>query len=208
MRDNKYVNVITQHIQNNFWLYIVSLLFLCTGIVLGIYAMKYMSEVDKLDLSNYFNSFIEILTSKEINNKSIFFEAIKNNVSMIFLIFFLGITFVGLPLILLINLIKGFTIGFTISFAIDMLGGKGLVLALIGVIPQNIIYIPCIMGASVISMRTSLDKMKNNLFGKKSYAISENKNMIVSIATIILIVSLGILMESYVTPSILKYLLQ
>ncbi|MBU5590738.1 stage II sporulation protein M [Clostridium sp. MSJ-4] len=207
IRDNKYINNITMHIQENFWLYIISLLFLCTGVVLGVYAVKYMSEVDKLDLANYFNSFTNILASEELNNKVIFFEAIKTNIPIILVLFILGLTLVGMPIILLINLIKGFSIGFTFSFIISTLGKKGVAITLVGMLPQNIIYIPCIVIASVISMRISLDKIRNNVFNQKPHVAKENKNIVMDLVVIAMFVLLGTLIESYITPAILKYFL-
>ncbi|WP_051986339.1 stage II sporulation protein M [Clostridium amazonitimonense] len=207
IRDNKYINNITMHIQENFWLYIISLLFLCTGVVLGVYAVKYMSEVDKLDLANYFNSFTNILASEELNNKVIFFEAIKTNIPIILVLFILGLTLVGMPIILLINLIKGFSIGFTFSFIISTLGKKGVAITLVGMLPQNIIYIPCIVIASVISMRISLDKIRNNVFNQKAHVAKENKNIVMDLVVIAMFVLLGTLIESYITPAILKYFL-
>ncbi|NFB06981.1 stage II sporulation protein M, partial [Clostridium botulinum] len=35
--ENKFLGNINRHVQENFWLYIISLLCICTGLVLGIY---------------------------------------------------------------------------------------------------------------------------------------------------------------------------
>ncbi|EPS49865.1 sporulation protein [Clostridium botulinum CFSAN002367] len=48
--ENKFLGNINRHVQENFWLYIISLLCICTGIVLGIYSVKYMGSFEKGDL--------------------------------------------------------------------------------------------------------------------------------------------------------------
>lgn len=195
-----------RHFQEKFWLYIITILFFCTGIVLGIYTVKYMGQVDKGELSNYFISFIEVLDSKPINNKAILFQTLKSNIPMIIAIFVLGFTIIGLPIILVINIIKGFSIGFTFSFLISVMGKKGIALALIGVTPQNIIYIPCTIISSVIAMEISFNKIRNRINRQASISFGESKSYITAFIIILGVIILGGFIEGYITPSIIRYM--
>ncbi len=101
-----------------------------------------MGSFEKGDLLSYVESFSKSISSNGIDSKSILFEAIKNNITLIIAIWFLGLTMIGIPVILIIDVIKGFTIGFTTSFIVNGLGMKGIWMSLLGVLPQNLIYIP------------------------------------------------------------------
>lgn len=198
-----------RHIQENIWVYIISVLFLCTGIVLGIYAVKYMNTNDRGDLSAYFMNFVKTLGEKPINNKTIMIQTIKNNIPMIIIIFLLGFTMVGLPVILFIDMIKGFTIGFSFSFIISTMGAKGAILGLISIIPQNIFYVPCIVICSAIAMDMSLRKIKGHIdkHGFTQNNLVENKAYLAFFLFMICIAMLGVVVEGYITPSMIKHIL-
>ncbi|WP_372440078.1 stage II sporulation protein M [Clostridium tetanomorphum] len=196
------------HLQENFWLYIISLLCIFTGIVLGIYSVKYMGEVYKNDLLSYITSFTEYIGNRDIDYKTVLLGTIKNNMPFIILIWFLGMTMIGIPIILIIDLIKGYTLGFTVSIMINSVGTKGLLISLLTVIPQNVIYIPCIILSSVLAMEFSLNFLRERI-GKRtnnglwirvfSYSLS--------FLFIVLIMFLGFIFEAYGTPNILKIII-
>jgi stage II sporulation protein M len=208
MGNIKIIGFLSRHFQENFWLYVLSLLCLSTGIVLGIYTVKYMSEVQKGDLVNYFGSFTDYLKSYQINRQYVLFETLKNNVPVMILLWVLGFTIIGIPVILIIDIFKGFTLGFTITFIMNGIGIKGIWIALAGIIPQNLIYLPCIILASVFSMELSLYKLRNRL--NKPMAKSIGNQYAAYTATfliLLLIMFLGFLIEAYFTTNILKVIL-
>ncbi|WP_123053587.1 stage II sporulation protein M [Clostridium sp. JN-1] len=205
MLQNKFIDTLNEHIQNNFWLYVVSLLCICTGIVLGIYSVRYMGGFEKSDLISYIKGFSSTISSGNIDYKSIFIQAIKNNIPVLIAVWFLGLTMIGIPIILIIDILKGFTVGFTISFIINSMGIKGMWVSLLGVLPQNIIYIPCIIFVSVLAMEFSLNILKDK--SNKNWASNvwiKITSYSFSFILITIIMAVGFTMESYLTPHILK----
>src|SRR5699024_12647821 len=57
------------------------------------------------------------------------------------LFFLLGITIIGIPIIWILNFIKGVVIGFSVGFMVNQLGVQGLLLATISMAPQNMIIV-------------------------------------------------------------------
>ncbi|MDF2503809.1 MULTISPECIES: stage II sporulation protein M [Clostridium] len=205
MKAVSFKNLITNHLQNNLWLYILSAICLCTGIVLGVYTVKYMSGFEKSDLLNYLSSFIKTYNSKSINYNQLFFQTIKNNIPILLVVWFLGLTMIGIPIILVVDVLKGFTIGFTVTFFVNGLGFKGIWFALLSVIPQNIVYIPCIIIGSVLAMEFSLMLIKDN--GKKHWTTNiSSRIMSYSMAFFIIAIFMfiGLAFETYITPNIIK----
>ena len=72
MLENKALNLINRHIKNNFWLYIITLICFFTGIVIGIYSVRYMGGFEKSDLLSYLKNFTKVVDSGNVNYKSIF----------------------------------------------------------------------------------------------------------------------------------------
>ena len=208
MKKNNFVVDFNAHFQKNFWLYIISFLCFCIGIVLGIYSVKYMGDIEKNDLVGYLKNFAIALSGNPIDRKMIFLEALKNNIIIVIGLWFLGLTMIGIPIVLIIDGLKGFTIGFSASFIINSLGAKGVGLTLLAILPQNIIYIPCILVASVISMELSLMLLRDKVSRHWTTNIwSKVAKYSTSLVVIFLIMIIGFLFEGYITPNIMKVLL-
>lgn len=204
MKGIKGNNSISRHIQDSLWLYIVCLLCFFTGVVLGIYTVKYMGDMERKDLIDYFLGFKESIGSVEVNNKQILFQSMKSNLPMIVAIWIMGITIVGIPVILIVDIIKGFTFGFTMSFVFYSMGYKGGWFLLMGVLPQNIIYIPCIIVGSVFAMKLSLMKLKDRLNKQINYNGDYFFDYSMTFLIVTLIMILGFLYEAYITPKAIQ----
>jgi stage II sporulation protein M len=203
--ENKVSGLINRHIKNNFWLYVISLLCIFTGIVMGIYSVRYMGGFEKSDLVSYLKNFATAVNSGDLNYKSILLQTLKNNIPVILAIWFLGLTMIGIPIILIIDIIKGFTIGFTISFIISQLGIKGMWISLLGVLPQNIIYIPCIILSSVLAMEFSLMIFKDRArLQWKSHILVSITSYSMSFLMVSMVMCVGFFMEAYLTPNMVK----
>jgi len=208
MSSNTLISNINKHIQENFWLYIISILCVFTGIILGIYSVKYMGKIEQNDLVNYMMNFIDPSNKNGISYKLIFFQSLKNNLPVIIFLWFLGLTIVGIPIIIIIDLLKGFTVGFTFSFMISGLGKSGIGIAILGVLPQNLIYIPCIVFSSVVSMEFSIMLLKDK-FNKQWTSSISSRIIYYSLIFIVIIgfLLIGIIIESYVAPYFIKNLI-
>lgn len=198
---------VNKHVKDNIWLYFISIICIFIGMILGVYYIKYMGQADKNSLYNYLYTFTENITSLNIDSKEVFLRAMKNTIPLSIIIWFLGLTVVGIPIILIIDIIKGFTLGFTISSLINSLGGKGIWMSIIGLIPQNMIYLPSIIFISVVAMKFSLSTIKNRLNKQwNTNIVSKIASYSVVILISVFICFIGFFIEGYFTPSVIKLL--
>lgn len=198
---------INESLRENKMYYSLILLFFFVGIVLGVCTIKYMNDGDKKDLLNYFDAFIRTSGDTSVN----YFELIINVTVKVLIIIvpivILGFTFFGVPFILIIDLIKGFTLGYTFAFLVNAFGGNGFLMAICVVIPQNLFYIPAIIGISTISIKISSLKFKRK-FLKSNNHIYSIGGLSRKIMYIFLVLAIGILIEVYVSPSIIKLVIE
>ena len=185
--------------------FFIVLIMFCLGLSFGLYTVKYMGPADKNDLINYFTSFANSLGNDQINYGSLLVEVVKKNVIIILPMFLIGLTFFGGPVILIIDLLKGFILGYTFSFMATVFQGKGFGLAMISIIPQNLIYIPCIIGLSIIGLSMSTESFKRRFFKKNKGDSLFSEGIVKKLAVIAVLFIAGILVETYISPMLIKF---
>ena len=97
-----------------------------------------------------------------------------------------------------------YILGFTFALLASILGGKGIILLALGIVIQQIIFIPCIIILSTVAVKNSIIKIKEGI-GKerlKNSRINKNYMKVQSILSAILII--GIFIETYISPNLIK----
>lgn len=179
------------------------LLFFLVGIVLGSYTVYYMSDFNRVEITNYFNNFLEFLGGNSVSYTSILVDSVKSILPMVVIIVLLGYTAVGTPIILMMDLAKGYVIGFTFSLIVSMLGSKGVMLVLSGLMLQNLIFIPIIMLISVLAIRHSVTKLKMGV-SRDRVKLDVSRAYLNFQGLLSLIIISGILIETYISPNLIR----
>lgn len=198
------------HVQQHKTVYLfMSILFL-TGIVFGAIIVNSMSFIQKQDLyfhlDRYFNQLIDgqLIPGKDIFKKSFF-----HHVKMLFLLFFLGLSVIGLPIVWILIFIKGLVVGFSVGFIVNQLGLKGLLLATLSIAPQNVVMIPIYIVAGSFSMVYSLS-LFHKLFSRSVSQPFFKPFMQYSVVFFFLMVGavIGSLIESFISNEAFKAMLR
>ena len=172
MKNNRRISlkeILIRHIQNNLKAYIiVSILFLI-GVIVGVLFTNRISEESSQEVSGYLTSFITSLkNNSQIDRAALFRNSIMNNAKLALILWFVGSTVIGIPVVYGIVAFRGFCLGYTIAVAVAVLGGmKGLAFCMSTILFQNIIFIPGILALAVsgIQLYKSIvkDKRKENI---------------------------------------------
>ncbi len=159
-KPNKFTNIILNHIENNIREYfIIGILFLI-GLFIGIIFVNNLSG----EQSEYINSYLQssILNLKDEQNIDeilLLKDSLGKNFSLVLLLWFMGSTVIGIVIVYLIILFRGFCLGYTISSIIFAFGtAKGSLFLISSMLLQNIIFIPCIisLGVSGVNLYKSI----------------------------------------------------
>ena len=126
--------------QKKIYIFLIGLVII--GMIAGILFWFMISNEDKLlvttDLTNFFNC---IKDGATINYWSSLINSLVTNLLYVVLIWLLGISIIGLPIILFMMIVKSFIIGFSISSIISIYGFKGVLGALVYTFPHQIIFL-------------------------------------------------------------------
>ena len=183
-------------------LYLILIGLAIVSIIIGIIFIFFISNDNKTyikeSLNNYFNN----------QNTSInyFFKSLFNNFIYVIVIWVLGISIIGIPIIIFMYLFKSFLLGFSISSIINSYGLKGILISLIDILPGKFLYLIIILLISFYSLSFSL-KIIKNLFFKRPVNFRESMNKYSKILVICLISSLLITIYQVFIESILLKLL-
>ncbi|MCI5636826.1 MAG: stage II sporulation protein M [Sarcina ventriculi] len=200
----KLINSVYEVIDDSKIIFLWVLLFLLIGIVLGSCTVYYMSDFNKVEIGTYFSEFLSFLGTNKISYLQVLLRSIFNIAPIVLMIVLLGFTLIGCPVILFIDLVKGYILGFTFALLASILGGKGIILLALGIVIQQIIFIPCIIILSTVAVKNSIIKIKEGI-GKerlKNSRINKNYMKVQSILSAILII--GIFIETYISPNLIK----
>lgn len=203
---NGVFSIIKEDVQNNVKSYLIIVVIFAIGIFLGVLLVNQTDS--KEEIEKYINSYID--ETKKLQNGDYLGELredIKNNIILVFFLWFAGTTIIGIPIVFGIILFRGFCLGCTIASCVYVLGKiKGLIFLAITVLLQNIIFIPAIiiLGVSCIKLYNSIIKDRR----KENIKLSIFKHSIISliVLTILIVASIVKIEISYrMIVQLIKY---
>lgn len=155
------------HLQQNASIYIFMIILFLTGIIFGAVIVNSMDFVQKQDLFFYLERFFgEISHDQVIERADILKESFFYHLKYLLLMFVLGFSVIGLPIVWVLLFLKGIVIGFSVGFIVNQLGMQGFMLASLSIAPQNLIIIPIYIAAGSLSMIFSITLI-NKLFSSR-----------------------------------------
>ena len=142
---------------------------LVLGLLFGSIYITILSNDDKKELLNnitiYFNNFKSISFQDKLN---IFKESFIKNIIYFILIWLLGISVIGFPIILIMIFYKSFLLGFSIASIFAKYKLSGLYKIIIYIFPSRIILLILAVFLACLSINLS-NKLVNSTLKKKSF---------------------------------------
>ena len=183
---------------------LVKLLFISViSILLGIFYMAIISKQNKESVEESLKLFFQSIN--KLNYQKAIVNCLSSNIFYLLAIWLLRISIIGIPFILLILILKSFILGFSISSILYFYKLKGILIALIYIIPLilNLLTI-LFLGYYAIIFSKNLIRL---LFLKKEIRF---KNIMRRYSKIFLfclgMIIISSILEIYVVPSFLKLL--
>ena len=196
--------LIKQHISNHKREYcIVALLFLI-GIVVGILFVNNMAQAEVSKTQEYLNNFITALkTDYQIDQGVLLKNSIVQYVLLAVLLWFMGSTVIGIPVVYAIVAIRGFSLGYTVSSIIATLGvGKGILFCVSTMLLQNIVAIPAILALAVSGIKLYQSIIKDNR--RENIKLEICRHTIFSIFMLVLLLFSSVI-EVYLSSNLLMW---
>ena len=150
------------------------------------------------------NNFAESLKGDStVNKNKLFLSSIKNNTKTTVLMWFMGSTVIGIPVVLGMIVFKGICIGYTVSTMIGVFGaGSGMIMSFLSIFIQNLVLIPAILALGVSGLDLYKVITKNRHRENVKVEILRHT---VFFGVIFVFVLVACLIESYVSSALTEW---
>lgn len=206
MKKKMYQNVVATHFREHSSIYLFVVVLFLMGVIFGAVVVNSLTFSQKEDLFYYLSQFFgQVANEKVATSSDLFKQSFLHNSKFIGLIGLLGISIIGLPLILILLFMKGMVVGFTVGFLVNQMNWSGFLLSFVAVLPQNFIIIPIFIVTATIAVTISLKMIRRQFMKKISDPIIPMLGryvLVFLVAGIFIAVAAGI--EAYLSPSLMK----
>ncbi|MCD7033282.1 stage II sporulation protein M [Metabacillus sp. GX 13764] len=208
MSNQQIKGLFTKHIREHSSIYVFVFVLFLMGVIFGAVIVNSMTFSQKEDLYFYLSRFFgQVSEGKVATSADMFQQSFLHNVKYLGLMWILGISIIGLPVILIMLFLKGIVVGFSVGFLVNQMGWKGFLLSFVSVFPQNILMIPAFIIMSTAGIAVSL-KIFRQLFLKKKSTLESPYQFFVKYAIVLGVICLMILaassLEAYASPGLMK----
>ena len=177
---------------------------LILGVLFGSILPVFLSVDDKRLVSEYLSGFV--FDIKNIINSIVFLKnGLLSDGVFLILIWLMGVSIIGVPVVLFLFFYRCFVFGFSISAIVMNYGFKGILFSFVYIFPHNVISIISYIVMSVYSLIFSI-KLLFFILRKIDFNIRVFfKKYLYIFFICFFVVCLSILYESFVNPHVLRF---
>lgn len=165
------ISKIKTHIIENIRVYLVLSILFIIGLSIGIFFVNNSNDVQKLEISNYINDFMNKVKEQKINYFLLLKNSAKKNLKLLLITIFVSMSAFSTIGNVAICLYKGFSTGYTLSSMIQVLGVlKGIGFGSSLILLSHIILIPTLF-YTMVSTNVFYKKLIMQDFNNKKVEI-------------------------------------
>lgn len=177
------------------------------GIISGSLFVTILNSSDKILVNERLNTFLDNIQNDKLDYLFVLKSNMITNIVYILLIWLLGISVVGLPILVIIFFSKIFILGFSIGSILACFKLKGILFSVAYVFPGNVISLIAVFLITMYAMSFSL-KLIYALFKKKTIDFKLLINRYSKVLVICLItIILTNLYDTFIMPNLIKLLI-
>lgn len=140
-----------------YWpVYLAVFLIFGLGVTAGAVAARNLGSEQANELNHYLDRFLQQVDGLEVDQPAAVKDAVANNILIVLAIYLLGLTVIGIPVMLALVFTRGFALGFASGFLTQDRALMGVVLVLAAIFPQNLFFVPALIIGGVSSLSFAL----------------------------------------------------
>lgn len=198
-------NAIQAHFGRYTRAFYIAIAALAVGLLFGILAIGTLTPSDKLSLIHYIRQFLNQEAAAPTYH-GIFKPMLAGNLKMLGLLYLLGVSVAGMPLILIVVFFRGFVLGFSSAFLIGTLQWQGFWVSVIGIFLQNLFVGTAFVIVAAVALGFSWELISPKS-RKDGWSIPRGFAFFTGLVIVMACVNVvGTALEAYVAPFLLHVL--
>ncbi|WP_078545925.1 stage II sporulation protein M [Litchfieldia alkalitelluris] len=201
---------IANHIREHSSIYMFITVLFLMGVIFGAIVVNSLNWNQKEDLYYYLSQFFgQVSEGQFATSTEMFKQSYLHNIKSVGLMWLLGISIIGLPVILILLFLKGVVVGFTVGFLVNKMGWGGFLLSLVSVLPQNLLVIPAFIVIGTMAVSFSLKMIRQQFVKRANEPILQlfTKYTIMMVGiSVILVIASGF--EAFASPYLMKNVIE
>ena len=188
-------------------IYIFLIAIMIIGLVAGIIYAIILNKSDHNLVTNSLNSFFSSIKNNDINYGRAILNSLIGNIAFVVFLFLLGISIIGIPLILISLFLKVFIFGFSISSIIYTYHLNGILKAITYLFPHQFITFLMALFLGFYSLYFGI-KLFKYLFRNKDINLRHSMKRYFQVFLTVLLVNIACsFIEVFLSPTLMKLVL-
>ena len=207
MRKRMGQNILSS-MKENQSLYVFTIVLFTMGVIFGAIIVNSLALSQKQDLFGFLQYFFKNMDQNGIPDPNEHFGQVMGYyLKTVGIMWIFGLSIIGVPMILLMLFLKGIVIGFTVGFLVNEFQWQGITFSLAGVLPQNMLIVPAFIIVGVAGISFSLRLIKTRLLSQRGEIWPHFISYSLLIVCMVAVLTVAALFESYVSPSVMQYVI-
>lgn len=196
---------IHHHMEEHLSLYVFTTVLFIMGVVFGSLIVGALTEAQRQDLLGYLQHFINGLNQGDVASPTVALKhTAAHHLKYVGLMWILGLSIIGAPLVFVLIFLKGLVIGFTVGFFVRELSWHGLGFVFLSIFPQNLIVVPAMITVSVASIGFSLLLLRNRFIQRRGTIYPQFISYSFLVLLMACVLMLASVFEAYISPKLMQ----
>ena len=201
---NKVKTKVNDKLKEQKKIYIFLIIVMILGLISGIIYAVILNQNDHKIVTESLNSFFLSIKENNIDYKSALINSLVGNITFTTFIFLLGISIIGIPIIILSLFLKTFIFGFSISSIIYTYHLNGILKAITYTLPHQLITILMSLFLGFYALYFGIKLFKYLFRGKDINLRHSMKRYLQVYLTVLIINTLCSFIEVFLSPALIK----
>lgn len=200
--------VLQSHVQSQMSLYLFVVVLFMMGVIFGAVIVNTLSPVQKENLLTYLGHFFQGMDQQSIAEPRVAFQHILGgHLKTTGMMWILGVSVIGMPLIFVLIFLKGLVIGFTVGFLVNQLSWQGLWFAFLAVVPHNLFVVPAMMIVAVSGTAFSILLARNRLVQRRGTIYPQFLAYSIMVTAMVGVLVIASFVEAYLSPIFMRWVM-
>lgn len=204
----RWMDIAREYFRERFFLFLLVIILLIMGIVFGSLSVNALGGDQRQELTQYLRLFFQGFhqdTAAPVSDPVYAREAIAGHLKTVVFLLILGVSVIGVPLILLLVFTRGFILGFTVAFLVRQLSGRGMLFAMTAVLPHQFLVVPTLVVLAVANIDFAGTLIRSR-WGRRPTPLSHPFFYCLGLNGVgLIILTLAGLVEGLITPVLIRW---